>query len=123
MAYKEALEAAGCEVIAYEEFGSYQGDWLAKVRKDGETFWLRDYYGSCSGCDAFEADVGWEPWGDDSAEEKAAYAAKVKAFGERMIEPQERLSYDEALAKVSANVGWDSDADEMVAWVKANRDV
>lgn len=118
MGYKEALEFAGAKVLAFEEFGSYQGDWLAKVQYRGDTFWLRDYYGSCSGCDAFQADVGWEPWDDDNAEEKAAYAAKVKAFGERMLEPQERLTFDQALAKASENVGWDSGAEQMVRWVK-----
>lgn len=117
--YREALEAAGAEILAFKEFGSYQGDWLAKVRYGGDTFWLRDYYGSCSGCDAFEADVGWSPWGDDEAE-KAEYDAKVKAFGARYLEPQERLTFDQALKKAGENVEWDSDAEEMVAFVKAN---
>lgn len=121
MSYKEALEAAGAEVVAFEMFGSYQGDWLAKVRFDGETFWLRDYFGSCSVCDAFEAELGWEPWGDDSQEEKDAYAAKVKEFGARYLEPQERLTYEKALAVAGENT-WDSEADAMVAFVKANAD-
>jgi len=29
--YKESLEAAGAEVLAFESFGSYQGDWVALV--------------------------------------------------------------------------------------------
>lgn len=29
------LEIAGAEVLAYETFGSYQGDWLAKVNYNG----------------------------------------------------------------------------------------
>jgi hypothetical protein len=51
--YKLALELAGAEVLKYAEFGSYQGDWLAKVRYEGKEGWVNDYFGSCSGCDAF----------------------------------------------------------------------
>lgn len=118
--YQDALVAAGCNVLAYKEFGSYQGDWLAKVEKDGETFWVHDYFGSCSVCDALQADVGWEPWGDDSPEETAEYARKLRAFGERLIEPQERLTFDAAMAKASEHIEWDSNATEMVEWLKAN---
>jgi len=119
MGYQEALEAAGAEVMAFESFGSYQGDWLAKVKYDGEVFFIRDYYGSCSGCDAFEAEIGWEPY-DETSAEYAEYMEKVKAFGMRYLEPQERLSYDQALTIVSENVFWDSDAEEMVNWVKGH---
>lgn len=119
MSYDDALRAAGAEVHAYQTFGSYQGDWLAKVTFDGETFWIRDYFGSCTVCDAFEAEVGYAPYDDDSDVEKAAYAAKVKAFGTRYLEPSERLTEEEALAKASENA-WDDASDEMVAFIKAN---
>jgi hypothetical protein len=56
MSYCEAMEAAGAEVLCYESFGSYQGDWWAKVTYEGNTFWVHGSYGSCSGCDAFEAE-------------------------------------------------------------------
>jgi len=36
MSYDEALKAAGAEVLLYESFGSYQGDWWAKVVKRGD---------------------------------------------------------------------------------------
>lgn len=35
MSYQLALEAAGCEVLDFVEFGCYQGEWLALIRKDG----------------------------------------------------------------------------------------
>lgn len=35
MSYKKCLEIAGAKVIAYEEFGSYQGDWIAVVEYKG----------------------------------------------------------------------------------------
>lgn len=59
MGYSEALEAAGAKVIEYKEFGSYQGDWLAFVEYNGEKGIVEGSYGSCSGCDAFEAEFGW----------------------------------------------------------------
>ncbi len=114
------MKAAGAEVICYKEFGSYQGDWLAKVSFEGETFWIRDCFGSCSVCDAFKADVGWSPWNDDSQAEVDAYREKVRAFGARLLEPQERLTFDAVLAAVSEDVEWDSDAQEMVDFVRAN---
>lgn len=59
MSYKEALEAAGATVHAMENFGSYQGDWQAKVTYDEKTGWIQGCFGSCSGCDAFEGEIGW----------------------------------------------------------------
>lgn len=59
MSYEEALKAAGAEVHAYETFGSYQGDWWALVSYEGKHGFVHGYYGSCSGCDAFEAEFGW----------------------------------------------------------------
>jgi hypothetical protein len=49
MGYKECLELAGATVIDYEEFGSYQGDWLAYVEYKGKKGFIKDYYGSCTG--------------------------------------------------------------------------
>jgi hypothetical protein len=56
MSYESALEAAGAEVLAFAQFGSYSGQWMAKVRYNGETGYIQDWYGSCSYCDAFEAE-------------------------------------------------------------------
>lgn len=59
--YKSALIAAGCDVHAMLQAGSYQGVWLAKVTTpDGSEGWVYGYYGSCSGCDAFEAEFGFD---------------------------------------------------------------
>lgn len=45
----------GYEVVASETFGSWQGD-EAYILSDGERFGIVVIgYGSCSGCDAFEA--------------------------------------------------------------------
>lgn len=59
MSYQRALEAAGATVHDFTEFGSYQGTWLARVTFNGTTGWIEGSYGSCSGCDAFEAEFGY----------------------------------------------------------------
>lgn len=48
----------GHEILFYREFGSYQGDWAMVSYCDGEYYVWKGYYGSCSGCDAYEADMG-----------------------------------------------------------------
>lgn len=61
MGYSKALEMAGATVLDFEMFGSYQGDWIAHVTlPDGRTGFIRGYFGSCSGCDHFEAEFGYE---------------------------------------------------------------
>jgi len=56
VSYELAMERAGAEVLLYKEFGSYQGDWLAKVIYEGKQMWINGSYGSCSGCDSFQAE-------------------------------------------------------------------
>lgn len=75
MGYKEALEAAGAKVLQFQEFGSYQGTWLAEVDYEGKVGWIEGAYGSCSGCDSFEAEFGWD---DD---EKPDYQERLAEFG------------------------------------------
>lgn len=79
MGYQEALEAAGAEVILFQEFGSYQGTWLAKVNYHGETGWIEGSYGSCSGCDAFEAEFDWND------KDKPDYQKRLAEFGESYL--------------------------------------
>jgi hypothetical protein len=72
MSYSQALEAAGAKVIEYEEFGSYQGTWMALVELNGERVIIEGSYGSCSGCDAYEAEFGYSS-GKPSIEEGKFY--------------------------------------------------
>jgi len=59
--YHTSLVAAGAQVLSFYMYGDYQGAWLAHVESpDGRTGWIRGAYGSCSGCDAFEAEFGYD---------------------------------------------------------------
>ena len=63
--YGLLLERAGATVLAFKAFGSYQGDWFAKVEwmRPGDftpqVLWVTGAFGSCSHCDAFEAEFGY----------------------------------------------------------------
>ena len=117
MSYQSALEAAGAKIIAFQYFGSYQGDWFAKVNFNGDIGWVRGSYGSCSGCDAFEAEFGWS-----CDEESDEYKVRLAAFGKTYLDgiypqnTQEKLLEDEI-----AEWDWMEDEKEMLAFVVANR--
>ena len=57
--YTVVAEARGQRVLWFRRFGSYQGEWLLFSRDDEHYFIYKDWYGSCSGCDSFEAEFGW----------------------------------------------------------------
>lgn len=80
MSYKDALEAAGAQVLEFAQFGNYSGQWVAKVRYGGETGYIQDWWGSCSHCDAFEAEVGY---GYDDEED---YNKRLAVFGRRYLD-------------------------------------
>lgn len=109
--YQRALEAAGATVHAYEEFGSYQGDWWARVTIGDRSGWIHDYFGSCSGCDAFEADFAW---GEETPEALAA-------FGSRYLD--DIITQEAAETEAAKFADWDTTADEVVAFIKANAEV
>ena len=108
--YQWCLEMAGARVIAYEEFGSYQGDWLAKVEYKGKVGWIHDYYGSCSGCDAFQAETGYE------YRTKKQWIQFCKQFAKEYLEDMK--TYQEVLKEVSGDMSWDLDGRDMVDWLK-----
>jgi hypothetical protein len=60
MSYEMTLEKAGAKVFAYKTFGDYQGTWLAFVKYNGNKGIIEGSYGSCSGCDSFQAEFDYE---------------------------------------------------------------
>ena len=102
--YESALEAAGLKVLAFEMFGSYQGDWLARVKRGRKLGWIAGSFGSCSYCDALEAELGYE-----------ATPEAIRAFGERYLDGF--MDDAAALKYVSRNISWDLDAEDMVDFI------
>lgn len=112
MSYEQAMQAAGAEVILFEEFGSYQGDWFALVSYEGKKGWVHGSYGSCSGCDAFQCEFDWRD------EEKEDYQDRLAAFGRGYLD--EILTQEEALKEASKYIEWDADAIDMVNFLNAH---
>lgn len=111
MSYQSALEAAGAEVLDFDQFGSYQGDWLALVRVDGVLGVAEGSYGSCSGCDAFEGEFGWNDEDSDDYQERLA------DFGRGYLPAWTLSEIIERLERVVADEDW-GDYAEMLAKVK-----
>lgn len=132
MGYCEALEAAGAKVINYQDFGDYQGSWYAAVEYEDKTFWVVGYYGSCSGCDSFQAefDYGEDDEGCDmhkySPEKdcemcilrEKEYNERLALFGRSYLDdPLTQQQVEEMAAK---NLDWDMEAEELLDWLQCN---
>ena len=135
MGYEKALEAAGATVHAFQEFGSYQGDWLAKVSFGGNLGWIRGSYGSCSGCDAFQSEFDYD-YSDGKCNSheytystdiidcsacdlvSATYQNKLKSFGLGYLDGL--LSQEEVEKFATENLEWDMESLKMVDFVKEN---
>lgn len=109
--YEGALAAAGAIVHAFEHFGAYQGEWWAKVTYGGETGWVNGYYGSCSGCDALEAEFGY----DFDKVDRERFAEFGRSYLEDMV-----LSQEEAEKKAATNLDWDMEAKNMLAFIQSH---
>lgn len=107
--YEKALTAAGVQVMAFEQFGSYQGEWWAEIKfPNDEVYYVTGYFGSCSYCDAFDAEFGYGHEEDEP---------KLRRFGRDYLE--QCYTLDQAIEHSSRNLEWDSDAKEMVSWLKS----
>ena len=130
MGYTQALEVAGAEVIVFGQFGSYQGDWWALVNYQGQTGWVHGSYGSCSGCDAFEGEFGYDVTHDhpdkkyvnpiydgfrDDCHQCQAWKERLVAFGESYLDLR---TQEDAERIAGQNLEWDLDAKEMVEFIR-----
>jgi hypothetical protein len=100
----------GVEVIEAKYYGSYQGEFLCKIKKDGEVLYIHDWYGSCSGCDSFEREFDYEY--DGVPKEKAVEFARPYVDA--------ALPRDQMLAYLYKNSGdWDDEKKEMIRDMEA----
>lgn len=133
MSYQKTLEKAGAKVLEFKEFGSYQGEWWAKVEFNNQIGWVNGAYGSCSGCDAFEAELGFE---SDQCDEHRYTLFKGNCDNCRIVSDNLEARYikfglsylhnimsqEEAEQKVSQNQAyWDNDDREMKEFILKNR--
>ena len=113
MSYQSALEAAGCEVIEFVNFGCYQGEWLALIRHDNAIGVCEGNYGSCSYCDAFESEFGY---GETDAPD---YQSRLADFGRGYLPANTIPEMVAKLTRDSDRLEWDDDYQEMLAKVLA----
>ncbi len=79
--YESLVARWGFEVVDMTIFGSYQGDYAVLLRDGDRWGWTVFGYGSCSGCDALEAAVGYsddDPWNSDVQELSDGLLSGVK---------------------------------------------
>lgn len=139
MNYQLTLEKAGAEVLLFQEFGSYQGDWWAKVIFNDQTGWVNGAFGSCSHCDSFQQafdGTGPEEWNgkyyptdrtydEDAAISKEEYEIKVNEYNQKLADFGRSYLFNimdqkEAETKASENLEWDMEATEMIDFIKNN---
>ena len=121
--YKDALTAAGATVHAFESFGTWQGDWWARVTvPNGHTGWIHGHFGSCSGCDSYEAEIGLDAGHCDEhytaadqascaecASKRIAFQDKVKRFGTHYLASV--MTQEEAM-RATEPTEWDDEGDQ-----------
>ena len=132
--YQYALEIAGAVVHDFKEFGSYQGDWWAKVTYENKTGWVNGSYGSCSGCDAFQSEFDYSdhvcgddkyyyPISEQNFREDCTHCQETKkkliAFGKNYLDNM--MSQEEAEKQTAKHSEWDSEAEEMMKFIKDSK--
>lgn len=122
LGYEASLECAGAKVLAYEAFGSYQGDWLALVEYEGERGFVHGYYGSCAACDAFEGEFGYCEGLQKYDRETGKWVLlpgaveKLAEFGREYL--SDLRTTEEVLEQFERDSEFDLDAQDVVRWVK-----
>ena len=132
--YEGCMALAGAKIHVFKEFGSYQGDWWAKVSYGPFNGWVHGSYGSCSGCDSFQAE--FDCTDHEHSDYKYVSAGNLSNYYDKNCEEcvklKDRLidfgkgylsyiySQEEAEKEASRNIEWDDDATTMVKFIKDN---
>ncbi len=142
MSYKLALEKAGANVLDFQEFGSYQGTWLAFVEYNGEKGIVEGSYGSCSGCDAFQAEFDYcdtpeisdgkfyksgHTWDEEDECNEDEYKQALENYDQRLIEfgkqyletLYDKAHYELMLSKLETDDWFDLETKEYCEWAIA----
>lgn len=129
MSYESALEAAGAEVHDTEFFGDWQGTWIARVTYNGTTGFIEGSFGSCSGCDSFQAEfdfsencrehryTGSEPGTCVNCDKaKEVYGIRLKSFGELYLD--DIMTAEQVRERHKEDMEWDTDARAILVWLE-----
>ena len=111
MSYEQALEAAGARVLAFQEFGDWQGSWLALVEYQGQRGWVQGSYGSCDYCDAFQSEFSWDS--DFACQD---VQERLAQFGRDYLDDLQ--STEQVLRQYDADSSWDSESEDAAFWIR-----
>lgn len=109
MGYQTALEAAGAKVLEFKYFNDYQQTWYALVEYDDKIGFVSGYCGSCSSCDAFEAEFGYSY---NDVEDKQ----KLILFGKHYL--NDIMTSYEVIKRHERDISWDKQSGNIIVWVK-----
>ena len=109
--YQQSLEAAGARVIAFQEFGDWQGSWVALVEYQGQRGWVQGSYGSCDHCDAFQSEFSWDS--DFACQD---VQEQLVQFGRSYLD--DLLTTEQVLRQYDADADWDSDSEAAAFWIR-----
>ena len=111
MSYQDSLVAAGARVLAFQEFGDWQGSWVALVEYQGQRGWVQGAYGSCDYCDAFQSEFSWDS--DFACQD---VQEQLVQFGRCYL--NDLQTTEQILRQYDADADWDSDSADAAAWVR-----
>jgi hypothetical protein len=109
--YRQALEAAGANVLVFDSFGDWQGSWIALVVYEGALGWVQGSFGSCDHCDAFQSEFGWDS--DFVCED---VQDRLAQFGRTYLD--DLMTTEEILGHYDPHADWDDDSASAAAWVR-----
>lgn len=119
--YGEMLaKVTGKRLIAYNEFGSYQGDWVATLDAGNSIELWKGYYGSCSGCDWLQAERDWHT-SEVPLDKAMEYFKEDKPFAVIPKEVMERIDVEtfETMLPRNTRTIWDFNVKELFDKIKA----
>lgn len=133
MGYRAAMEAAGAKVHSMNHFGSYQGDWFALVTYEGQTGWVHGSFGSCTHCDAFQAEMDYDDEDRGCADHTydydqtchdclihaVEYRARLARFGKSYLDDLQTVTQIHKVLK--DRFSWDSESRVAYNWVRAEQ--
>lgn len=111
--HENILERQGFEILGWETFGDYSGDYAAIVKKDGRVGFTVIGYGSCGGCDDLEAlidNYGVYSSGDDEEDSSSEFQNDLHEYHKALQEYADQLekevhygSYEELKARITGS--------------------
>lgn len=104
--YEDAIaKVPGVEVLDIQYFGYYQGSFICKIKVNEEIKYIYADYGSCCGCDSYEAEFAFS----DPSDEQLA------SFGESYLSLAQ--SKEALLDQLKNNIYGEGEESEEYKWL------